>query len=295
MKEQPVFVMPEANVSHIRRKWLDIPYASQSPSQALDIYLPDGGDGPFPVIFHIHGGAFAFGDKRDAAVEPFLTALEQGYAVVSANYRLSGEAVFPAALKDLKTALRWLRARAGEFKLDRGRVAACGPSAGGYFVAMLCLTAGIEEFEGRELGYPNESSAVQAAVDWFGPTDFLTMDEQLAASGLASTFTFHSLPDSPESLFLGASVEEAPDLARKASPITYLRPDMPPLLVQHGRLDNVVPYQQSVELVEAIRNQVGPEQVEFDLFDEAGHMDPLFMTAENMARVFSFLNQRLGL
>ena len=289
----PGFTIPEANVSHIRRRWLDIAYAGESPAQALDIYLPDEGEGPFPVVFHIHGGAFAFGDKRDAGVEPFLSGLREGFAVVSANYRLSQEATFPAGLKDLKTALRWLRAHAAEFKLDPGRVAACGPSAGGYFVAMLCVTEGIEEFEGAELGYPDQSSAVQAGVDWFGPTNFLTMDEQAVASGLGRAI--HSLPGSPESLFLGAPVCEALELARKASPITNVRPGIAPLLVQHGRLDDLVPYQQSVEFVQAVREQAGADRVEFDLFDEAGHMDPLFLTPENMARVFSFLIQRLRL
>ena len=106
--------IPQADVSHIRRKWLDLPYASISESQKLDIYLPHKGDGPFPVILHLHGGAFAIGDKRDIHVLPILQGLQRGYAVVSANYRLSGEAVFPAGLQDIKAAIRWLRANQQE-------------------------------------------------------------------------------------------------------------------------------------------------------------------------------------
>ena len=90
--------IPPADVSHISRKWLDLPYASLSPTQKLDIYLPDKGDGPFPVILHIHGGAFEIGDKGDIQVQPYFKALPHGYAVVSVNYRLSGEAIFPAGL-----------------------------------------------------------------------------------------------------------------------------------------------------------------------------------------------------
>ena len=89
------FQRPPADVSHISRKWLDIRYAHTSPAQQLDIYLPEIGDGPFPVLLSIHGGAFAIGDKRDPQALPFLGSLSRGYAVVSINYRLSGEAIFP--------------------------------------------------------------------------------------------------------------------------------------------------------------------------------------------------------
>ncbi len=104
-------LMPDADVSHISRKWLDVPYATTSPAQRLDIYLPERGEGPFPVILFIHGGAFMMGDKRDFQISSFLGGLERGYAVVGINYRLSGEAVFPAGLQDVKAAVRWLRAR----------------------------------------------------------------------------------------------------------------------------------------------------------------------------------------
>ena len=94
--ESPLFEAPIADVSHVRRKWLDLPYAHLSPSQRLDIYLPDNGDGPFPVILYIHGGGFAFEDKRRIHLLPFLKGITRGYAVVGVDYRLSGEALFPA-------------------------------------------------------------------------------------------------------------------------------------------------------------------------------------------------------
>ena len=124
------FQLPPADVSHVRRKWLDVTYAPTSAAQRLDIYLPDEGDGPFPVIFYTHGGAFAIGDKRDLHLLPYLRGLERGYAVVSVNYRLSGEAIFPAGLQDAKAAIRWLRAHGGEYGLDASRIAACGGSSG---------------------------------------------------------------------------------------------------------------------------------------------------------------------
>ena len=98
---------PTANTGHIKRKWLNISYATISSAQKLDIYLPEEGNGPFPVIISIHGGAFMFGDKADEQVNPMLEGLKHDYAVVSINYRLSGEALFPKNINDVKAAIRW--------------------------------------------------------------------------------------------------------------------------------------------------------------------------------------------
>lgn len=283
--------IPAADVSHIRRKWLDLPYASRSPAQELDIYLPAEGEGPFPIILHIHGGAFAIGDKRDMHLTPFLQGLKRGYAVVSVNYRLSGEAIFPAGLQDIKAAIRWLRANAWPYHLDRDRIAACGGSSGGYYAAMVCLTANVAELDNLSLGYAKYPCAVQAAVDWFGPIDFLTMDQQLAASGLGPCD--HSEADSPESRFLGAKITEIPEQVRLASPMTYIHPDMPPILIQHGRLDPLVPVQQSTDFARELERRVGRDRFELDILENAGHADPLFATEQNMKRVFAFIDRYL--
>ena len=96
---------------------------TKSGAQKLDIYLPEVGDGPFPVIVQIHGGAFRMGDKGDAQVNPSLEGLTHGYAVVSINYRLSGEAIFPAQIQDVKAAIRSLRANAKKYKLNPDKIA----------------------------------------------------------------------------------------------------------------------------------------------------------------------------
>ncbi len=280
-----------ANVSHIRRKWLDVPYAPVSLAQQLDLYLPETGDGPFPVIVHIHGGGFAIGDKRDPPVLPWLTALDRGYAVVSLNYRLSGEAIFPAGIHDVKAAIRWLRANADAFQLDPRRMAACGGSSGGNFAAMLCLTPGVAELEDLSLGSPEHSCDVQAGVDLFGPTDFLRMDDQFTESGRGQAI--HCLPDSPESRYLGAPISEVPVLVRRASPMTYIHPDMPPILIQHGRQDRLVPVEQSILFAEALARKVSPDRFAFDILETADHGDPQFETEANMRRVFDFLDEHL--
>jgi acetyl esterase/lipase len=151
-KTQISFETPPANVSHIERKWLDLSYSHTSLAQKLDIYLPADGVGPFPVIFYIHGGGFAGGDKCDLNVLTYLKSLQQGYALVAVNYRLSGEAVFPAGLQDIKAALRWLRANKEKYQLDTDRIAACGGSSGGNFAAMVCVTDHVAYFNDDSLG-----------------------------------------------------------------------------------------------------------------------------------------------
>lgn len=282
---------PEADVSHVGRKWLDLGYAGVSPSQQLDIYLPESGEGPFPVLLFIHGGAFAYGDKRDIHVLPFLRALDHGYAVVAINYRLSGEAVFPAGVQDVKAAIRWLRAHAGDYALDSGRVAACGTSSGANSAALVGLTESVALFDDPTLGNAAEPANVQAVVDLFGPTDFLAMDEQLVAGGLGPAD--HGESGSPECLYLGATIADVRDLVCAVNPMTYVHDRMPPVLVQHGTKDWVVPVQQSIEFARAIEERAGPGRCELDLLEGADHDDPAFFTDQNLARIFGFLDRHL--
>lgn len=276
---------------HIKRKWLDLAYADLSPAHRLDIYLPKEGEGPFPVVVYVHGGAFAMGDKADEQIEPYLLGLERGYAIVSTNYRLSGEAVFPAAVQDVKAAIRWLRAHGDDHALDTDRLAVAGQSAGGNLSAVVALSSRVELFDDPALGNAEYSCEVRAAVDHFGPTDFLKMDEQLAASGLGPAN--HSEADSPESRYLGARITEIPDTVRQADPITYIHKEMPPMLIQHGTADCEVPVQQSQELAKAISARVGRDRFELDLLEGEVHSGPRFWTKQNMDRVFTFLDRYL--
>jgi acetyl esterase/lipase len=289
--QRPPFEIPQANVDSVQRKWLDVAYASPSQAQQLDIYLPDQGDGPFPIILHIHGGGFAIGDKRDIHLVPYLRALQRGYAVVSVNYRLSDEAIFPAAVMDVKAALRWLRANRAAYHLDGNRIAACGGSAGGNLAALVAVTAHVAELEDKSQGNASYSCGVQAAVDMFGPTDFLKMDEQLVQNGLGPCD--HHETQSPESRYLGAPIAQIPEKVAWANPMTFVHKDMPPLLIQHGRVDHLVPVQQSIIFVEKIKEVATADKVEFDILEGADHADRLFETEENMNRIFAFLDRHL--
>jgi acetyl esterase/lipase len=213
--------------------------------QQLDLYLPDQGE-KHPLIIWVHGGAFRVGSKEGNENDPVPTHyVAQGYAVASLNYRLSQHAIFPAQIQDCKAAVRWLRAHAAQYKLDPNRFAAWGPSAGGHLVAMLGTTGHVTEFEVGE--HLDLSSRVQCVVDYFGPTDFLRMDTQRPPDGM-----IHDTPDSPESQLVGGPIQENPEKTARANPITYVTADAPPFLVVHGNQDPLVPYQQSVLLVNAL-------------------------------------------
>jgi acetyl esterase/lipase len=285
---------PPANTDYVKRKFLDIPYATISQAQKLDIYLPDEGNGPFPVIVSIHGGAFMGCDKADAQVMPMLEGLKRGYAVVAVNYRLSWEAKFPALVQDVKATVRWIRANAPSYHFDPGKIAAWGGSAGGYLSSMLGTSAGIPELEDLSMGNPDQPSHIQAVVDWFGPTDFFKMDELLIQSGLApQEDQRHSGENSPESLLLREKITEIPEKVKAANPETYIRPGAPPFLIQHGMKDPVVPVQQSIELARKLITVLGEDRVILDLLEEAQHADPIFETQENVEKVFGFLDKHL--
>lgn len=286
--------MPKSRAEHIKRKIYDLSYANLSMAQKLDIYWPPDGNGPFPVILSIHGGAFMMGDKRDLQINPMLMGLERGYAVVGVNYRMSGEAQFPILVHDIKAAIRWIRANAETYLFNPQRIATWGGSAGGYLSLMAGLTAGVADLEDLSLGNPDQPCHVQAVVDWFGPTDFLKMDEQLAEKGLASAEQgAHNDADSPESCLLGCKITEIPELVQKANPETYIHSGAPDFFIQHGDHDDTVPHQQSVNIAAKLAATLGKDHVSIELLKGARHGGPEFDAPQNVIKVLDFLDRRL--
>ncbi len=283
--------IPIANTKSIKRKYRDIAYATISPAQKLDIYLPETGKGPFPVIVSIHGGAFMIGDKGDIQVRPMLEGLKRGYAVVSINYRMSGEAIFPKDINDVKAAIRWIKANAAKYDLNAKKVAVWGGSAGGNLAALAGTSGGVKELEDLSLGYPEQSSSVQAVVDWFGPINFLEMDSQFQVSkkGIPN----HGEADSPESKILGKQISLIPDLVMVSDPETYIRSDNPPFFIEHGKEDQLVPTEQSINFAEKLNKVLGKEKVTLILLEGTRHGGPQFETPENLNKVFAFLDKYL--
>jgi acetyl esterase/lipase len=254
-------------------------YGTDSPNQVLDLY-PPGADGPWPLVVAIHGGAFMMGDRRRELTHlPALLAA--GYAVASVEYRFSGEALFPAAVLDVKQATAYLRAHAAELNLDPAFFAAWGRSAGGHLSAMLGVTsAQATEFDGTGSDGTGGDSSVQAVVDWYGPSDFLVMDAQFVAGppdGDVPPVQNHDDPGSPESRWVGGPIQELPEVAARANPITYITgagAPFPPFFLAAGTSDHLVPFQQTLILADALRAHGTP--VELHILPDARHGDQRF-------------------
>lgn len=210
--------------------------------QTLIIAYPKSGDMLRPAVVHFHGGGFR---KGEASAKTAEWLANSGFVGISVNYRLSGEAVFPAAVHDCKTAIRWARAHADQYGIEPERIGAFGGSAGGHLAAIIGTSGGDAYLEG-DGSYPSFSSRVQAVVENYGPTDFLRMND---APGRMD----HDSPTSPESAFIGGPIQENPEQVRKANPIAYVDPSDPPVLIIHGKNDMSVPYNQSELLYEALR------------------------------------------
>ena len=217
----------------------------------LDLFVPEKGAGPFPLLVWIHGGGWAAGSKDGC---PPLRGgyIERGYAVASINYRLSGHAIFPAQIEDCKAALRWLRAHAKEYNLDPDHIGVWGSSAGGHLVALLGTSGDAKEFDVGE--HLDQSSRVQAVSDYYGPTDFVQMD----AHAVKGTRLIHDSPQSPESRVIGGPIQEKAnyDKVQRANPIAYVSKDDPAFLIVHGNEDAAVPHHQS-ELLHAALVKAG--------------------------------------
>ena len=284
-------MMQNADTSSITTKHLDVAYATASETQKLDIYLPNEGTGPFPVIVQIHGGAFKSGDKASGELTPALAGLDRGYAVVAVNYRLSGEAQFPAQINDLKAAIRYIRANAELYNLDPDRIATWGGSAGGSLSALAGTSADVAALVDDSLGNAGVSDRVQACVDWFGPIVFSEMDAQFAELGITPVGVT-SDANSPESQYLGQTVgtDAAAELVKAASAQSYISADDPPFFIQHGTADQNIPITQSVHFAAALTAVLGEDKVSFTQLEGAGHGTSEFMTAENVALVLDFLD-----
>ena len=289
----PMMEVKMADISWVKKKQLDIPYAADSPNQILDLYYPQEGEGPFPVLLHIHGGGFGMGDKRDDHMDTYLRFLEKGVAVGSIEYRLSGEAIFPAAVLDCREAVRFLRKNAERYNILPDRIGVIGGSAGGNLSALLGMNIPNGAFPGEEGCTFDTECSVLFAIDQFGPIDFRSMDDQARANGVS--FADHDEPHSAESSYMGGPLKELSDeWLDKANPMTYISEDMAPLLVEHGCMDRLVPFMQSVNLVNAIYQKLGQGRVEFVPLPDADHEDREYSSEWNLSVLWEWIRKQLG-
>ncbi|WP_405082938.1 alpha/beta hydrolase fold domain-containing protein [Paenibacillus chitinolyticus] len=248
----------------------------------LNMIRPASLKGPLPLLIYVQGSGWRK-QKLYEAIPQLSEFAHQGYIVASVEYRPSTEAEFPAQIQDVKSAIRYLRANAGQYGVDTNRVAIWGDSSGGHMAALTGVSEGeaefLTEFE------KDQSTSVQAVVDFYGPSDLLQM------SGYPSKID-HDAPDSPGSVLLGGPIRQNKEKAAAANPIGYITKDkkLPPFLIMHGDRDEIVPFNQSVLLYEALRH--AGQDVTFYKVKGAGH-GPGLWTPEVLRVVRDFLKANL--
>ena len=233
-----------------------IEYSNVGGKMEMDIVRPSDSSGaPRPAVLMVHGGGFRAG-KRESYLPMAARLAERGYVAATVTYRFSPRNQFPAAVEDVKAAVRFLRANAAKYGIDPERIGAMGGSAGGHLALFLGLTAGVAEFEGTG---PNLefSSRVSCVADYYGPTDF--------------TQSYSKSVDAAEVLpmFLGGDLDHNRLAHIRASPLNWVTPNAAPVLALHGTNDNYVAYEQSVWLVERLLAAGVPAELE--TISGAGH------------------------
>jgi acetyl esterase/lipase len=258
----------------------DIEFATvDSHSLKLDLYVPQTSSRP-PMVVWIHGGGWRGGSKNKT---PLKNLTEHGFAVASISYRFTDRAIFPAQIYDCKGAIRWLRAHAEEYRYDASWLAVAGSSAGGHLALLLGTSGGVAELEGDVGGHLDQSSVVQAVIDYFGPSDFVlrakTQPER-AYTELSGSFAL-----------LGGVKSGAVDkqLEVTASPVHYVTPQDPPLLVFQGTADETVLPDQSERIVAAYREH--GLQAELVLVEGAKHGGAVYFSGNNFDRAVEFLKR----
>jgi acetyl esterase/lipase len=245
----------------------------------LDLYLPATTQPP-PLVVWIHGGGWREGSK---ARPPVARLTEHGFALASISYRLTQQAIFPAQIHDCKAAVRWLRAHQHHFGYDAQWLAAVGGSSGGQLAMLLGTSHGVADLEG-ELGEDgDQSSQVQAVVSYFGPSDFVLRGRtqpEIAYTEKSGSFAL-----------LGGITHGRvlPELEVAASPIHYVSPESPPLLLYHGEADELVRIDQSEAMFDAYRRLGLP--VQLVRIPTGGHGGAIFFWGEQFETLRRFLTE----
>lgn len=295
LKEVPSSPMLSQDIlDSIPRKQFDLAYDTKSDRQKIDLYLPpEAGEGALvPLVIFIHGGGFMAGNRRDMQVSVYFGLINRGYALASVGYRVSGEAQFPDPVKDCKAAVRYLKAHAVEYGIDPARFAVVGNSAGAYMALMVATSPNIAMLEDLSTGDSSYGTDVRCCIATYPPVDFSLIDDQKAQEGDDSKPMDN--PRAPECLFMGAAVGSLPlEAIKAASPMSYLTPQVPPLMVRAGSEDELVPHAQSVVFAMEAKRIAGDDRIDFEIVPGASHHDPAFKRPAFLEEASLFLDRYL--
>ncbi|HAL83494.1 MAG TPA: alpha/beta hydrolase [Mucilaginibacter sp.] len=259
----------------------NIPYANDTlKKHLLDIYLPAVKKLSYPLIVWIHGGAWMLNDKyadMGYMTNTIKLFMDKGYAVASVDYRYSTTAPFPAQIQDCNQAIEFLYENAAQYNIDDSRIALIGFSAGGHLASLLGLSNNnhVKAFYPKGKGPKFKVSLV---LDFYGPSDFSTLKGN-----------DNKDPKNPITLLLGAMATERPDLAKRASPVTYIDKNDPPFLIVQGEKDESVNPDQSVFL--SARLKKAGVKNDLIIVPGAPHYGPMFDADFIRARILDFLNE----
>ncbi len=268
----------------------DVNYAGDDlEGHKLDIYIPKDGKEKHPLIVVIYGSAWFSNNFKKAAYMSLGKPLtDAGYAVATINHRASGEAKYPAQINDVKGAIRHLRANADKYGLDTSFVGITGFSSGGHLSAMAGVTNDMKtrksgditiDIEGNIGGNLDQSSSVDAVVDWFGPVDMARMENCETVK----------CADSPEAVLMGVAPADSPDMVALISPITYISENSVPMLVIHGNADSVVPYCQGVNFSEELKKA---GKLHKFITVEGGEHGPVTFNEDTFKEMVDYFNSR---
>ena len=272
---------------NIHRKHIGVAYGDAK-NQKMNIYLPAEGDGPFPVIFFLHGGGWQGGSRSDTQVKPFLHGIDRGYAVISCGYRLMPEVNYPDNLYDVKAALRFIQKNAADYMLDTTRLVIAGASAGAHLAMMTAFTQGMPAFEGCD---DFSSPVIKAVVNQFGPTDFASENLHYEESGYPRMNPPAPVGHCTVDKLLNADTSINPSLMNFVSPIHNIHKDIPPVLILHGKYDPMVPYQQATTLYEKICKICGEDRAKLIISEDCTHADTKYENEPYTTEIFSFIEK----
>ncbi|MGH8047340.1 MAG: alpha/beta hydrolase fold domain-containing protein [Chthoniobacterales bacterium] len=262
----------------------EIPYdGNTNPAQTFDLYLPPGSQVPpapgaktLPLLFWIHGGAWRLGIK-DWVSTKYLAA--EGFAVVSIGYRFSQESIFPAQIQDCNACLNFVLKNAARYGIDPKKVIIGGGSAGGHLALLIGFARGQKDWGADPTFHP------RAIIDFFGPVDFTDWTKYVTDPQLKINVA-HDVNQ-----LLGAAPADKPDVAKIASPLTYLTAMSPPVLIVHGAMDPLVPLAQSRQLKTALDHAHVKNKLV--IIPNAGHDGPIFETTDVRKRVLPFVTEMM--
>ena len=280
----------DLDVRQFPHHFLDLAYASDSKMQRLDVFLPDRGEGPYPLVIFVHGGGWISGGRREECISSVFKIVSQGYAIATVDYRLAPDWQWPAQIYDVKAAIRYLKANNKSLNLDTNKIVLWGNSAGAHIVSTVAATAYSAKLEDLTMGNPCIPCRIDGLINWYGSVDLATLDEDASRSS-GTRVTLHTTTmNSTSCQLLGYVITDHPQKATAASALPYIDEHFVPTLIQHGKKDRVISYLQSVKFYEALCEHYDDKKVILELFENAEHGDPAFKTNQNINRCLDFLD-----